>query len=498
MTSTIQHFIDGKSHGSTSGRSSDVFNPATGEVQHQVALASIAEVDVAVASAKRALETWKNVSLAARTRIMFAFRELVNTHKDEIAHLLTLEHGKVLSDAQGEVQRGLEVIEFACGLSQLLKGEISENVSTEVDSYSLRQPVGVVAGITPFNFPAMVPMWMYPVAIACGNTFVLKPSERDPSVSVFCAELFTKAGLPPGVLNVVHGDKVSVDRLIEHPDVAAISFVGSTPIARYIYENAAKHGKRVQALGGAKNHMVVLPDADMDLAADAAVGGGFGSAGERCMAISILVTVGNAADKLLPKIQERIAAMKIGNGLDPESQMGPLITRAHRDRVADYVGQGEKAGAKIVVDGRGLKVKGHENGFFLGPCLIDDVKTSMSIYREEIFGPVLSVVRAASYDDALALIHGHQYGNGTAIFTNDGGAARKFQHDVQIGMVGVNVPIPVPMAYYSFGGWKQSLFGDLHIYGPDGVKFYTRNKVVISRWPDPRHRGVDLGFPQNK
>jgi len=494
---TLVHLIGGKPVESQ-GRKSDIFNPATGEVQKQVALATAADVGAAVDAAKAALGDWRNSSLAARTRILFGFRELVNRHKDDIARLLTLEHGKVFSDAQGEVQRGLEVIEFACGLAQLLKGELSENVSTDVDSYSMRQPVGVVAGITPFNFPAMVPMWMYPLAIACGNTFVLKPSERDPSVTNFCAELFAEAGLPPGVLNVVHGDKVAVDALLEHPDVSALSFVGSTPIARYIYETGAKHGKRVQALGGAKNHMVVLPDADMDLAADAAVGAGYGSAGERCMAISVLVCVGNAAEKLLPKIKERIAVMKVGNGLDPASQMGPLITRAHRDRVAGYVEAGAKDGATLLVDGRNLKVPGHENGFFLGPCLLDNVQPSMSVYREEIFGPVLSVVRAKTYDDAMALIHGHVYGNGTAIFTNDGGAARKFQHDVQIGMVGVNVPIPVPMAYYSFGGWKQSLFGDLHMYGPDGVRFYTRNKVVIGRWPDPRFRGVDLGFPQNK
>ena len=429
---------------------------------------------------------------------MFAYRELVNAHKDEIAKLLTLEHGKVFSDAQGEVQRGLEVIEYACGLSQLLKGEISENVSTDVDSYSLRQPVGVVAGITPFNFPAMVPMWMYPMAIACGNTFVLKPSERDPSVTNLTATLLAKAGLPEGVFNIVHGDKVAVDRLLTHPDVAAISFVGSTPIAKYIYETGTQHGKRVQALGGAKNHMIVLPDADMDLAADAAVGAGYGSAGERCMAISVLVTVGNAADKLLPKIKERIAALKVGNGLDPASQMGPLITRQHLEKVASYVSRGVEEGAELSVDGRSLKVAGHEKGFFLGPCLFDKVKPEMTIYQDEIFGPVLSVVRVDTYDQAVKLIHEHRYANGTAIFTNDGGAARKFQHEIQVGMVGVNVPIPVPMAYYSFGGWKQSLFGDLHIYGPDGVRFYTRNKVIIGRWPDPQHRGVDLGFPQNR
>jgi malonate-semialdehyde dehydrogenase (acetylating)/methylmalonate-semialdehyde dehydrogenase len=498
MTTTLSHFIGGTHTDPRGERRGDVFNPATGEVQKQVAFATVDELDHAVATAKAASAEWRHSSIATRTRVLFSFRELVNRHKDDIAKLLTLEHGKVFSDAQGEVQRGLEVVEYACGLAELLKGSMSENVSTDVDNYNLRQPVGVVAGITPFNFPAMVPMWMYPMAIACGNTFVLKPSERDPSVTNYCAELFSKAGLPPGVLNVVHGDKLAVDRLLEHPDVGAISFVGSTPIAKYIYETGAKHGKRVQALGGAKNHMVVLPDADMDLAADAAVGAGYGSAGERCMAISVLVCVGNAADKLLPKLVERIGALKVGNGLEASSQMGPLITKAHRDKVASYVDHAQRQGASIVVDGRGLKVPGHEGGFFLGPCLLDHVTKEMSCYTDEIFGPVLSVVRVATYDEALALIHGHPYGNGTAIFTNDGGAARKFQHDVQIGMVGVNVPIPVPMAYYSFGGWKQSLFGDLHIYGPDGVKFYTRTKNVIARWPDPRFRGVDLGFPQNK
>ncbi|MBI2390352.1 MAG: CoA-acylating methylmalonate-semialdehyde dehydrogenase [Deltaproteobacteria bacterium] len=495
---TIRHWINGALVDSKSGRRGDVFNPATGEVQKQVDLASEPEVDTAVAAAKKALESWQHASLATRTRVLFAYRELVNRHKDEIARMLTLEHGKVLSDAQGEVQRGLEVVEYACGLSDLLKGEISENVSTEVDSYSLRQPVGVVAGITPFNFPAMVPMWMYPIALACGNTFVLKPSERDPSVTAFCAELLQKAGLPDGVFNVVHGDKVAVDRLLGHPDVGAVSFVGSTPIAKYIYENGTKNGKRVQALGGAKNHMVVLPDADMDLAADAAVGAGYGSAGERCMAIAVLVTVGNAADKLLPKIRERIAALKVGNGLDPASQMGPLITRQHMEKVSGYIASGAQEGAELIVDGRTLKVPGHENGFFVGPTLLDRVRPGMTCYQEEIFGPVLSVVRVATYEEAIRLIHEHHYGNGTAIFTNDGGAARKFRHEIQIGMVGINVPIPVPMSYYSFGGWKQSLFGDLHIYGPDGVRFYTRNKVVIERWPDPRFRGVDLGFPQNR
>lgn len=495
---TVSHWIDGRPAESTSGRRGDVFNPATGEVQRAVALGSVEEVDAAVAAAKRASASWRNSSLAARTKVLFAYRELVNKRRDDIARMLTSEHGKVFSDAQGEVQRGIEVIEFACGLSHLLKGDISENVSTDVDSWSLRQPVGVVAGITPFNFPAMVPMWMYPVAIACGNTFVLKPSERDPSVTNLSAELLREAGLPEGVFNVVHGDKVAVDRLLEHPDVGAVSFVGSTPIARYIYENGTKHGKRVQALGGAKNHMVVLPDADMDLAADAVVGAAYGSAGERCMAISVLVCVGSAADKILPKILERVATLKVGNGMDPSSQMGPLITGAHRDKVASYVAGAAGEGAKVVVDGRALKVPGHEKGFFLGPSLIDHVRPGMACYDDEIFGPVLSVVRADTYEQAVALINGHRYGNGTAIFTNDGGAARKFQREIEVGMVGVNVPIPVPLSYYSFGGWKQSLFGDLHMYGEDGVRFYTRQKVVIGRWPDPRFRGVDLGFPQHR
>jgi malonate-semialdehyde dehydrogenase (acetylating)/methylmalonate-semialdehyde dehydrogenase len=494
----IPHWINGKPVEKKSDRQGDVFNPATGEVASRVAFASPTEVDAAVATAKTALESWRSASIAKRTKVLFAYRELVEKHRDEIARMLTLEHGKVLSDAAGEVQRGLEVVEFACGLADLTKGEFSENVSTEVDSYSIRQPVGVVAGITPFNFPAMVPMWMYPVAIACGNTFVLKPSERDPSVTNLCAELLHKAGLPDGVFNVVHGDKVAVDRLLEHPDVGAISFVGSTPIAKYIYEMGVKNGKRVQALGGAKNHMVVLPDADMDLAADAAVNAGYGSAGERCMAISVLVCVGNAADKLLPKIMERIANLRVGSGLEPSSQMGPLITKQHLEKVSGYVAAGVSEGAKLLADGRTLRVPGFEKGFFIGPTLFDNVSPSMTIYQEEIFGPVLSTVRVGTYDEAIKLINSNRYANGTAIFTNDGGAARKFQHEIQVGMVGINVPIPVPMSYYSFGGWKQSLFGDLHIYGPDGVKFYTRSKVVISRWPDPRHRGVDLGFPQQK
>ncbi len=492
----IPHFIDGRAVEAQSDRAADVFNPATGEVQKKVGLASVAEVDAAVASCKKAFASWKDSSLSRRTKVLFAFRQLVFENKAKIAELLTLEHGKVLSDAMGEVQRGLENVEFACGIAQLMKGEISENVSTSVDSYSLRQPLGVVVGITPFNFPAMVPLWMYPLAIACGNTFVLKPSERDPSVNNFMVRLFHEAGLPEGVLNLVQGDKVAVNRLLEHPDVQAVSFVGSTAIARHVYETGTRNGKRVQALGGAKNHMVVLPDADMDLAADAAVSAGYGSAGERCMAISVLETVGDAANEMIPRIQERIAGLKVGYGLDGASEMGPLITKEHHARVVGYVAKGAEEGASVVVDGRDLKVPGYENGFFLGPCLLDHVTPEMSVYKEEIFGPVLSVLRADTFEQAIGLANSHEYANGTAIFTNDGGAARKFQHEVQVGMVGINVPIPVPMSYYSFGGWKNSLFGDLHIYGPDGVRFYTRNKVIISRWPDPRFRGVDLGFPE--
>nr|HEX4315908.1 CoA-acylating methylmalonate-semialdehyde dehydrogenase [Kofleriaceae bacterium] len=499
---TITHWIDGKPFERAAERHGDVFNPATGEVQSHVAFASPAIVDEAVESAARASVGWRTASIAKRTKILFAFRDLVDRHKDEIAKLLTLEHGKVTGDAMGEVQRGLEVIEFACGIADLAKGEFSENVSTDVDTYSIRQPLGVVAGITPFNFPAMVPMWMYPIAIACGNTFVLKPSERNPSASMLCAQLFADAGLPPGVFNVVHGDKVAVDRLLEHPKIAAVSFVGSTPIAQYIYETGSKHGKRVQALGGAKNHMIVLPDADMEWAADAAVSAGYGSAGERCMAISMLVGVGSAADKLVPLLKERIARLKVGDGLEKDSEMGPLVTKAHRDKVAAYVAAGVSEGATLVTDGRALQVSGRPNGFFLGPCLFDHVKPSMTIYKDEIFGPVLGMTRVATYDEAIALVNRNPYANGVAIFTNDGGAARKFQHEVEVGMVGINVPIPVPMAYYSFGGWKASLFGDHHIYGRDGVKFYTRGKAITSRWPDPRRRmsegGVDLGFPQNK
>jgi malonate-semialdehyde dehydrogenase (acetylating)/methylmalonate-semialdehyde dehydrogenase len=493
---TVNHWIGGKAWTGPVERWGDLFDPARGERRGRVAFADPAVIDAAVNAAAEASRSWGRTSLAARARIMFAFRDLVDRHKRDIAEILTREHGKVLSDALGEVQRGLEVIEFACGLPHLLKGEFSENVSTDVDSYSIRQPLGVVAGITPFNFPAMVPMWMYPLAIACGNTFILKPSEKDPSASVFCADLFAKAGLPPGVLNVVHGDKVAVDAILTHPDIQAVSFVGSTPIARYIYETATRAGKRVQALGGAKNHMLVLPDADLDLAADAAISAAYGSTGQRCMAISVLVAVGNAGDRLMPLLRDRLRRLKVSPGLEQHAEMGPLVTRQQLDRVVSYIEQGEAAGAELVEDGRNIRIEGHEQGYFLGPCLFDHVTKDMTIYTDEIFGPVLSVVRAQTYDEAVSMINASPYANGVAIFTNDGGAARRFQHEIQVGMVGINVPIPVPMAYFSFGGWKSSLFGDAHVYGREGIQFYTRGKVVTSRWPDPRHRGVNLGFPQ--
>ncbi|HXW08135.1 MAG TPA: CoA-acylating methylmalonate-semialdehyde dehydrogenase [Vicinamibacterales bacterium] len=494
--SSVTHWIGGQPWSGAVSAWGDLYDPATGSRTARVAYGDAGVVGAAVASAVEAARSWGRTSLAARARVMFAFRELVERRKRELAEILTREHGKVLSDALGEVNRGLEVVEFACGLPHLLKGEFSENVSTDVDSYSLRQPLGVVAGITPFNFPAMVPMWMFPVAIACGNAFVLKPSEKDPSASMFCAELFAEAGLPPGVLNVVHGQKAAVDAILAHPDVAAVSFVGATPTARYIYETATRAGKRVQALGGAKNHMVVLPDADLELAADSAVGAAYGSTGQRCMAISVLVAVGDVADRLLPLIRERMRRLRVAPGLEAGAEMGPLVTEEHLKRVLSYVEQGQAAGAELVEDGRGVRIPGHEQGFFLGPCLFDRVRPEMTIYRDEIFGPVLSVVRSASYDEALQLVNESPFANGVAIFTNDGGAARRFQHEVQVGMVGVNVPIPVPMAYYSFGGWKSSLFGDAHVYGLEGVRFYTRAKVVTARWPDPRHRGVNLGFPQ--
>jgi malonate-semialdehyde dehydrogenase (acetylating)/methylmalonate-semialdehyde dehydrogenase len=491
----IQHWIDGEAASGESTRTGPVFNPAIGDQTAEVVLASASDVDAAVRSARRAFESWRFSSLTQRQNIMFAFRELVAARKLDFAKLLTAEHGKTIDDALGEVQRGLEVVEFACNIAHLLKGDYSEQVSSGVDTYTIRQPVGVVAGITPFNFPAMVPMWMYPIAIACGNTFVLKPSEKDPSASILAAELLAEAGLPEGVFNVLHGDKEAVDALLTHPLVAAVSFVGSTPIARYIYETGTAHGKRVQALGGAKNHMIVLPDADMDLAADAAVSAGYGSAGERCMAISAVVAVGGAGDDLIDGVRARIEKLNVGPGDVTGVEMGPLVTRQHLDKVRGYVDEGVSAGAVLVADGRDLVVEGHERGFFLGPTLFDEVTTDMSIYTDEIFGPVLSTVRMEHFEDAIRLINENPYGNGTAVFTNDGGAARKFQAEIQVGMVGINVPIPVPLAFYSFGGWKDSIFGSHAIYGPEGVHFYTRQKVVISRWADPIHRGVDLGFP---
>ena len=493
----INHFIDGKVVSGLPERTSDVYNPSTGAVSDQVALASQADVDAAVQSAKDAFPDWRDMPVTRRQRIMFAFRELLEKHQDDLAKLVSAEHGKTLADAAGEVQRGIEVVEFCCAIPHLMKGDYSEQVSTGVDTLTFRQPLGVAAGITPFNFPAMVPMWMYPVAIATGNTFVLKPSEKDPSVSILAAELFGEAGLPIGVLNVLHGDKVAVDGLLHHSDVAAISFVGSTPIAKYIYETATATGKRVQALGGAKNHMIVLPDADMDLAADAAVSAGYGSAGERCMAISVVVSVGDAADRLIPKIKKRMESLNVGPSDAPHGDMGPLVTQQHRDKVVGYIDAGVEAGAVLEADGRGFSVPEFPNGFYLGPTLFDNVESNMSIYADEIFGPVLSIVRLNSFEDAVELINTNQFGNGTAIFTNDGGAARKFQNEIQVGMVGINVPIPVPLSHYSFGGWKNSAFGDHAIYGPEGIHFYTRPKVIIQRWPDPIHRGVDLGFPQS-
>ena len=492
----ITHFVNGNSWNGKADRTGEVFNPATGEITGHVDFASVAVADEVVGAAQKAFEEWRGTSLAKRTQILFAFREILNARKEEVAALITAEHGKVLSDALGEVTRGQEVVEFACGIPQLLKGGYSEGVSTEVDVYSIRQPLGVVAIISPFNFPAMVPMWFFPIAIAAGNTVVVKPSEKDPSAINLIAQMWKEAGLPDGVFNVVHGDKVAVDRLIEHPDVKSISFVGSTPIARYIYEKGTAQGKRIQALGGAKNHMLVLPDADLDLAADAAVNAGFGSAGERCMAISVLVAVEPIADQIIQKISERMSKLNTGDGTRG-ADMGPLVTRVHRDKVASYIEAGVAHGAKLVVDGRNPKVNGESNGFWLGPTLFDGVDSSMSIYKEEIFGPVLSVVRVKTYNEGVSLINAHPYGNGTAIFTNDGGAARKFQNEIQVGMIGINVPIPVPTAYYSFGGWKASLFGDTHAHGTEGVHFFTRGKVVTSRWLDPSHGGINLGFPQN-
>jgi len=497
----ISHWIDGAARASTSGRTAPVFNPATGAVQAKVALADQSEIDDAIASAQRGYAVWSGFSIARRQTVLFAFRELLNARKGELAQIITAEHGKVVSDAMGEILRGQEVVELATGFPHLIKGEYSENASTGVDVYSLKQPLGVVGIISPFNFPAMVPMWFFPVAIAAGNAVILKPSEKDPSAALWMARLWKEAGLPDGVFTVLQGDKLAVDGLLTSPVVQSISFVGSTPIAQYIYETASKHGKRVQALGGAKNHMLVLPDADLDLVADQAVNAGFGAAGERCMAISVVLAVEPVADEIIEKITERIARLRIGNGAGVdgvEPDMGPLITEVHRDKVSSYVDIAEQDGAKIVVDGRGYTVDGLEDGFFFGPTLIDDIPTTSRAYTEEIFGPVLSVVRVESYDEGLDLINSGEFGNGTAIFTNDGGAARRFQNEVQVGMIGINVPIPVPVAYHSFGGWKKSLFGDAKAYGVHGFDFFTREKAITSRWLDPAtHGGINLGFPQN-
>ena len=496
MTNHITHWINGASWSGTAKRKGEVFNPATGLKTGEVDFAELSTIDEAIESAAKAFPMWRDTSLTKRAQIVFKFRELLNNKKEELAAIITSEHGKVLSDALGEVTRGQEVVEFACGIPHLLKGGFSEGVSNGVDVYSIRQPVGVVAGITPFNFPAMVPMWFFPIAIAAGNTFILKPSEKDPSAAIWLAKLWKEAGLPEGVFTVINGDKVAVDRLLEHPKVKAISFVGSTPIAKYVYETGTKNGKRVQALGGAKNHMVVLPDADLELTADAAINAGFGSAGERCMAISVVVAVEPVADELIKRIVDRMGKLVTGDGTK-NSDMGPLVTKQHRDKVASYVEAGIKEGATAVVDGRNVQADGAKDGYWLGPTLFDNVKTNMTIYTDEIFGPVLSVVRVKTYEEALKIVNDHPYGNGTAIFTNDGGAARRFQNEIEVGMVGVNVPIPVPVAYYSFGGWKNSLFGDSHAHGTEGVNFYTRGKVITSRWLDPSHGGINLGFPQN-
>jgi malonate-semialdehyde dehydrogenase (acetylating)/methylmalonate-semialdehyde dehydrogenase len=492
----VPHWISGQEHKGSGKNKGPVYNPAKGTVTREVSFADQEDIDKAVASAKLAFPGWRDTSLAKRSQVMFRFRELLDAKKQELAEIITNEHGKVVSDSLGEIARGLEVVDFACGLPHLLKGEYSENASTAIDVYSMKQPLGVVGIISPFNFPAMVPMWFFPVAIAAGNTVVLKPSEKDPGAAMWIARLLKEAGLPDGVFNVLHGDKVAVDGLLEHPDVRSISFVGSTPIAQYIYENAAKHGKRVQALGGAKNHMLVLPDADLDLVADSAVNAGFGSAGERCMAISVVVAVEPVADDLIPRIVSRMSQIKVGDGTR-SCDMGPLVTSQHRDKVASYIDAAIADGAAVVVDGRGVEVDGEAAGFWLGPTLIDRVPTSSKVYREEIFGPVLSVVRVGSYEEGLELINSGAFGNGTAIFTNDGGAARKFQHEVEVGMIGINVPIPVPVAYFSFGGWKHSLFGDSRAHGEEGFRFFTQTKVITSRWLDPSHGGLNLGFPQN-
>ncbi|HEU5204215.1 MAG TPA: CoA-acylating methylmalonate-semialdehyde dehydrogenase [Candidatus Limnocylindrales bacterium] len=497
-TGRVSHWINGRAVAGTSGREGPVYDPATGAITKHVDFASVDEVGAAVAAARAAFPGWRATSLSKRTDIMFRIRNLVEQRRKELAALLTAEHGKVPSDALGEIARGLENLEFSTGIPNLLKGGFTEQASTGIDVYQIRQPLGVVAGITPFNFPAMVPMWMFANAIACGNTFILKPSEKDPSASVFMAELLAEAGVPDGVFNVIHGDKVAVDAILEHPDIAAVSFVGSTPIARYIYETGTRTGKRVQALGGAKNHMIVLPDADIDMAADAAVSAGYGSAGERCMAVATVVAVGDVADPLVDAIKARLPKVKIGPGSDPEAEMGPLVTQQHRDKVASYLDSGAAQGATVVADGREHPLYTESDGFFLGVSLIDQVTPQMDCYRDEIFGPVLTVMRVKTYDEAVRLVNENAYGNGTAIFTRDGGAARQFQFEVEAGMVGINVPIPVPVAYYSFGGWKGSLFGDLHMYGPEGIQFYTRAKIVTQRWPDPGTSKIDLGFPRTR
>jgi len=495
---TLTHFINGKTLEGTSGRVADVFNPAKGHVSTRVPLASVAEVDAAVAAAAAAFPAWSETAPIKRARILFKFKDLLDQHHDELAELITREHGKVFSDAKGEVMRGIEVVEFACGIPNLLKTDFTDQIGGGIDNWNLRQPLGVVAGITPFNFPMMVPCWMFPVAIACGNTFVLKPSERDPSASLRIAELLKEAGLPDGVFNVVHGDKVAVDALLVHPDVAALSFVGSTPIAEYIYTEGTKHGKRVQALGGAKNHLVVMPDAEMDQVVDALIGSAYGSAGERCMAISVAVAVGHVADELVERLTPRVQELKIGDGMDDASEMGPLVTAAHRTKVSAYIDAGVVAGAKLVVDGRDHEVAGREDGFFIGGTLFDDVKTDMTIYKEEIFGPVLAVVRVPDFASAVELINRHEFANGVSLFTSDGGVARAFSRQIKVGMVGINVPIPVPMAWHSFGGWKRSLFGDHHAYGEEGVRFYTRYKSIMQRWPDSIAKGAEFTMPVAK
>ena len=497
-TTEVGHHIDGRPVAGTSGRRQAVWNPSTGAVARQVALAGADEVDAAVAAAQAAFPAWADTPPIRRARVLFKFLELMNQHRDTLAAMITAEHGKVFTDAQGEVTRGIDIIEFACGIPQLLKGDYTEQVSTGIDNWTLRQPLGVVAGITPFNFPVMVPCWMYPVAIACGNSFILKPSERDPSASLFMAELLEQAGLPHGVFNVVQGDKLAVDALLTHPDVKALSFVGSTPIAQYIYQTGAQHGKRVQALGGAKNHMVVMPDADIDQAVDALVGAAYGSAGERCMAISVAVLVGDIGDRIIGKLAERAATLKVKNPMAPDAEMGPIVTKQALERIEGYIAIGVKEGAKLVVDGRGLKVKGHEEGFFTGGTLIDHVTPAMRIYKEEIFGPVLSCVRAKDFTEAIKLVNEHEFGNGVACFTSDGNVAREFARRVQIGMVGINVPIPVPMAWHGFGGWKRSLFGDMHAYGEEGVRFYTKQKSVMQRWPATIGKGAEFAMPTAK